>query len=51
VAKQVAREIEARGATPFLDEAEAEVDAEADFEEDILNFLERAHELVVLLTP
>ncbi len=49
VAKQVAREIEARGATPFLDEAE--VDAGADFEEDILNFLERAHELVVLLTP
>jgi hypothetical protein len=49
VAKQVAREIEACGATPFLDEAE--VDAGADFEEDILNFLERAHELVVLLTP
>jgi hypothetical protein len=49
VAKQVAREIEARGGTPFLDEAE--VDAGADFEEDILRFLERAHELVVLLTP
>jgi TIR domain len=49
VAKQIAREIEKRGATPFLDEAE--VDAGADFEEDILNFLERAHELVVLLTP
>ncbi len=49
VAKQVAREIEARGATPFLDEAH--VDAGADFEEDILNFLEQAHELVVLLTP
>jgi len=49
VAKQIAREIEARGGTPFLDEAE--VDAGADFEEDILNFLERAHELVVLLTP
>jgi hypothetical protein len=49
VAKQIAREIEARGATPFLDEAQ--VDAGADFEEDILNFLERAHELVVLLTP
>jgi hypothetical protein len=49
VAKQVAREIEARGATPFLDEAQ--VDAGADFEEDILNFLERAHELVVLITP
>jgi hypothetical protein len=49
IAKQIAREIEARGATPFLDEAQ--VDAGADFEEDILNFLERAHELVVLLTP
>ncbi|HYA17569.1 MAG TPA: toll/interleukin-1 receptor domain-containing protein [Bryobacteraceae bacterium] len=49
VAKQIAREISARGTTPFLDEAE--VDAGADFEEDILNFLERAHELVVLLTP
>jgi hypothetical protein len=49
VAKQIAREIEVRGGTPFLDEAE--VDAGADFEEDILNFLEKAHELVVLLTP
>jgi hypothetical protein len=49
VAKQIAREIEARGATAFLDEAH--VDAGADFEEDILNFLARAHELVVLLTP
>jgi hypothetical protein len=49
IAKQIAREIEARGATPFLDEAQ--VDAGADFEEDILDFLERAHELVVLLTP
>ena len=49
VAKQIARAIEARGATPFLDEAQ--VDAGADFEEDILDFLQRAHELVVLLTP
>src|SRR3954471_14365985 len=49
VARQIAREIETSGARPFLDEAE--VDAGADFEEDILNFLERAHELVVLLTP
>jgi len=40
VAKQIAREIEARGATPFLDEAH--VDAGADFEEDILDFLGRA---------
>jgi hypothetical protein len=49
IAKQLAREIEARGATPFLDEAQ--VDAGSDFEEDILKFLEQAHELVVLLTP
>lgn len=49
VAKQIAREIDVRGAIPFLDEAQ--VDAGADFEEDILDFLERAHELVVLLTP
>jgi hypothetical protein len=49
VAKQIAREIEARGATPYRDEAQ--VDAGADFEEDILRFLEQAHELVVLLTP
>ncbi len=49
VARQIAREIEGSGAKPFLDEAE--VDAGADFEEDILDFLERAHELVVLLTP
>jgi hypothetical protein len=49
VARQIAREIKARGGTPFLDEAQ--VEAGADFEEDILDFLERAHELVVLLTP
>ncbi len=42
MAKQIARESEACGATPFLDEAQ--VDAGADFEDDILNFLERAHE-------
>lgn len=49
VAKQIAREIETCGAKPFLDESE--IDAGADFEEDIRKFLERAHELVVLLTP
>jgi len=49
VAEQIAREIEEHGATPFLDEAQ--VDAGADFEQDILDFLQRAHELVVLLTP
>src|SRR5947209_3259589 len=49
VARQIAREIQSSGAKAFLDEAE--VDAGADFEEDILDFLEKAHELVVLLTP
>ena len=49
MAKQIAREIDAAGARSFLDEAE--VDAGADFEEDIRDFLARAHELVVLLTP
>lgn len=49
VAKQIAREVSACGATPFLDEAE--IDVGADFDEDILAFLEKAHELVVLLTP
>lgn len=49
VARQIARAIEEVGATPFLDEAE--IDVGADFEEDILAFLEKADELVVLLTP
>jgi hypothetical protein len=49
VARQIAREIAACGATPFLDEAE--IDVGADFEEDILAFLEKADELVVLITP
>ena len=49
VAKQIAREIQARGATTFLDEAQIAVGA--DFEEEILNSMEKAHELVVLLTP
>ena len=49
VAKQVAREISRCGATPFLDEADIDVGSE--FEEDILRFLNRAQELVVLLTP
>ena len=44
VAKQIAREVEACGAKPFLDEAE--IDVGADFEEDILAFLRKAHELV-----
>ncbi len=49
VAKQIAREITACGASPFLDEAE--IHAGTDFEENILAFLEKADELVVLLTP
>jgi hypothetical protein len=49
VARQIAREIEARGARPFLDEAD--VDVGADFEEDILAFLDQATELLVLFTP
>ena len=49
VARQIARAIKKSGAKPFLDEAQIEVGA--DFEEDILAFLQKAHELVVLLTP
>lgn len=49
VAKQIAREITAHGASTFLDEAEIQVGA--DFEEKILEFLDRVDELVVLLTP
>ena len=49
VARQIAREIGACGAEPFLDEAEVEVGE--DFEEEILTFLNKADELVVLMTP
>jgi hypothetical protein len=49
VAKQIAREISACGATPFLDEAD--IDAGGDFEQDIRDFINKADELVVLLTP
>ena len=49
VTKQVAREIIACGASAFLDEADVEVGD--DFEERILEFLEKANELLVLLTP
>lgn len=47
--QKIAQEIEERGAVPFLDEAE--IDVGADFEEDILAFLEKADERVALLTP
>jgi hypothetical protein len=49
VARQIAREVSARGATPFLDEANVDVGSE--FEEDIRDFLDKADELVVLFTP
>lgn len=49
VARQIAREVTSRGAHPFLDEADVDVGAE--FEEDIRDFLDRADELLVLLTP
>jgi TIR domain-containing protein len=49
VARQIAREISAVGAHPFLDEADVDVGAE--FEEDIRQFLEKADELLVLFTP
>lgn len=43
VAKQIAREVTACGAKPFLDEAD--IDAGAEFEDAILEFLSKAHEL------
>lgn len=49
IARQIAREISDRGATPFLDEADVDVGAE--FEEDMRAFMEKADELVVLFTP
>ena len=49
VAKQIANKIAACSAKPFLDEADVDVGAE--FEEDILEFLDKAHELLVLFTP
>lgn len=49
VARQIAGHIEARGATPFLDETHIAVGA--DFEEDIRGFLDRADEVLVLITP
>src|SRR5258707_5398265 len=49
VAKQIAREIGRCGADSFLDEAQIETGR--DFEEEILEFLDNADELVVLMTP
>jgi TIR domain len=49
IARQIAREIADRGATPFLDEADVEIGAE--FEENIRDFIDKANELLVLFTP
>ena len=49
VAKQIAREISEHKATPFLDEEDVDIGAE--FEDDILEFLDKADELLVLFTP
>ena len=49
VARQIAREVELVGAKPFLDEANIDVGTE--FEAEIREFLNRADELVVLLSP
>ncbi|MBM3744635.1 MAG: toll/interleukin-1 receptor domain-containing protein [Acidobacteria bacterium] len=49
VARQIAREVAACGAQPFLDEAHIQVGE--DFEEQLRTWLERAHELLVYLTP
>lgn len=49
VAKQIVREIENCGAATFLDEID--IDAGADFEEEIRIALGKANELLVLVTP
>ena len=49
VARQIAKAVIETGAKAFLDEADIEIGAE--FEEDILEFLEKADELVILFTP
>ena len=49
VARQIAEHLKAVGAKPFLDEAHIAIGE--DFEEEILAALEKASELLVLLTP
>ena len=49
VAKQIAVHVETCGAVPFLDETNLAIGAE--FEEEILKFIEMADELLVLITP
>lgn len=49
VAVQIAKGIGAAGARPFLDAADVGIGTK--FEDKILEFLDAAHELVVLFTP
>lgn len=49
VARQIAQNVAAVGGHPFLDEADVDVGAE--FEEQIRNSLDKAHEFLVLFTP
>jgi hypothetical protein len=49
IAKQIARVVEERGASVYL--AETDVQLGPDFEEQLRDALNRASELVVLLTP
>lgn len=49
IARQIAVHIERSGARSFLDEADVAIGAE--FEDELLEFLEKADELLVLATP
>jgi len=49
IAQQVAKGIRRCGASVFLDDAQ--IQTGSDFEEEILRFLNKADELVVVLTP
>jgi hypothetical protein len=49
VAKQIAREVKDRGAAVFLAEMDSQLGP--DYEEQLLDALNQANELVVLLTP
>lgn len=49
VARKIASCAQSQGARTFLDEADVQIGAE--FEDDVLTHLERADELIVLMTP
>jgi len=49
VAKQIARQVRSCGARTFLDEEQ--IEAGADFEDEVLSSLDKSHELLVLMTP